>query len=84
MHDDIKYGEIKTKKNIFPKDAKEIINKGTVRILVSQCPVSLRTKEILSEGNIILYDDVEPNEVYKLREIIKERLLEKQESEKRE
>ena len=33
MDDDIKYGEVKTRKNLFPKDAREIVDKGTVGII---------------------------------------------------
>lgn len=81
---DKKYGEVKTRKNIFPNDAREIVNKGTVGILISQCKVSPKTKNILSEANITLYENVEPNEVDEIREKIKEELKEKQESEERE
>lgn len=77
-----KYGEIKTRKNIFPKDARDIVKKNNVGILISQCKVSEKTKEILSEANVILYEEVEPNEINQLREIIKEKQKEKKEHEK--
>lgn len=79
-----KYGEVKTRKNIFPQDAREIVNKGSIGILISQCKVSEKTKEILSEGNITLYENVESKEVDQIREKIKEKLVEKQESERKE
>jgi len=47
-----KYGEVKTRKNIFPNDAREIVKKGTIGILISQCPVSEKTKGILAEVSI--------------------------------
>lgn len=77
-----KYGEVKTRKNIFPKDAREIVDKGTVGILISQCLVSEKTKAILDEAHIILYENVEPSEIEELREKIKEKLVEKREQEK--
>ncbi|MGB4661110.1 MAG: hypothetical protein WBI07_18205 [Mobilitalea sp.] len=79
---DNKYGEVKTRRNIFPKDAREIADKGTVGILISQCSVSDKTKAVLSEGNITLYENVEPSEVDQIRETVKEKLKEKQENEK--
>lgn len=82
MDDDIKYGEVKTRKNLFPKDAREIVNKGRVGIIISQCQVSDKTKAILDESNVTLYENVEPNEVNQLMEIVKERQKEKQENEK--
>lgn len=77
-----KYGEVKTRKNIFPKDARELVDKGTVGILISQCSVSDKTKAILTEGEITLYENVEPSEIDQIRENIKEKLAEKQEKEK--
>lgn len=79
-----KYGEVKTRKNIFPKDAKEIVDKKTVGILISQCPVSEKTKAILNEAHVTLYENVEPTEIEQLREKIKEKLDEKREQEERE
>lgn len=78
---DIKYGEIKTRKNIFPKDARELVEKDAVGILISQCSVSSKTKDILSNGNITLYENVEADEVEKIREIVAEKLKEKLETE---
>ena len=51
-----KYGEVKTKKNLFPGEAKKIANKGTVGIIVSQCKVTEKTKSILDEAEIVLYE----------------------------
>lgn len=80
-----RYGEIKTKKNFFPNDARDLVKKGRVGILVSQCKVSKSTKEILSQGNITLYEGVESEKVNEIREKIKEKLeKEKQEKENRE
>lgn len=77
-----KYGEVKTRKNIFPKDAREIVDKGTIGILISQCSVSDKTKSILDEAHVTLYENVEPNEIDQLREKIKEKINEKREKEK--
>lgn len=77
-----KYGEVKTRKNIFPKDAREIVDKGTVGILISQCPVSEKTKGILDEAHVTLYENVEPIEIEEFREKIKEKVMEKREQEK--
>ena len=76
------YGEIKVRKNISPNDAKKIIEKGTIKILVTQNLVSPKTKEILTEGDITLYEGVEPNEVNKIREKLKEKTREKIEYER--
>lgn len=78
---EIKFGEVKTRKNIFPNDARKMVEKGTIRILISQCEVSDKTKEILSNGQITLYENVEPHEVEKIKEIVKERIKEKLEKE---
>ena len=64
------YGEIKVKKNIFPNDAKKIVEKGTIKILVTQNLVSSKTKKILTEGEVTLYEGVEPNEVNKISIIL--------------
>ena len=72
-----KYGEVKTRKNIFPNDAREIVKKGTIGILISQCPVSEKTKGILAEAHVTLYENVESTEIEEFREKIKEELVEK-------
>ncbi|WP_047795022.1 hypothetical protein [Exiguobacterium sp. JLM-2] len=82
MNEEIKYGEIKVRKNIFPRDARKLVKKESVGILLSQCKVSDKTKAILDEKNIVLYEGVEPNEVVKLKEEIKELLHEKNENER--
>ena len=76
------YGEIKVKKNIFPNDAKKIVEKGTIKILVTQNLVSSKTKKILTEGEVTLYEGVEQNEVNKIREKLKEKIREKMEYER--
>lgn len=82
MAKDKKYGEVKTKKNFFPGDAKELVEKGNVGILITQCSVSDKTKNILSQGHVTLYEKVEPSEIDQLRETVKEKLKEKKEKEK--
>jgi hypothetical protein len=80
MNDD-KYGEVKVRKNIFPSDAKKIAEKGDVGILITQCKLSKKTKDILDETNITLYEGVEPILVEQLREQIAK---EKESKEKKE
>lgn len=53
-----KFGEIKTRKNLFPKDARQIVDRGTVGIVISQCKVSNKTKNILDNAEITLYEGV--------------------------
>ena len=76
-----KFGEIKTRKNIFPSQAKEIIDKGTIDILIIQAKASQKTKDILDEGGVTLYEGVEPSEVERLREVVKEELESKEKKE---
>ena len=76
-----KYGEIKTRKTFRPSDARELVEKNTLGILISQCKVSDKTKEILSEGQITLYEGVEPEKVEEIRERVKEK--EKQQKERK-
>jgi len=76
-----KYGEVKTKKNIFPKQARELADKGTIGILLIQAKASKKTKEILSEANITLYEGLEPKEIDKIRETVTKELKEKEKKE---
>lgn len=76
--EDKKYGEVKTRKNIFPKQAQELVNKETIGILLIQAIASPKTKKILDEGNIILYEGIEPKEIDKIRENIAKELKEKE------
>ena len=82
MKDDEEYGEVKTRKNIFPKQAKELVKKGSIGILLIQAKASDKTKEILTEGNIILYEGIEPKEIEKIRETVSKELKEKEKREK--
>lgn len=71
-----RYGEIKTLKNIFPKKAAELVNKGTIGILISECKMSKKTKDILIQGGITVYEGVDKEAI--------ENTLEKLEREKKE
>ncbi|WP_229620717.1 hypothetical protein [Vibrio parahaemolyticus] len=73
-----KFGEIKTRKNIFPSQARDIISKGTIDILIIQAKASQKTKDILDEGGVTLYEGVEPSEVERLREVVKKELESKE------
>ncbi|WP_028304606.1 hypothetical protein [Oceanospirillum maris] len=76
-----KFGEIKTRKNIFPSQARDIIGKGTIDILIIQAKASQKTKDILDEGGVTLYEGVEPSEVERLREVVREELESKEKKE---
>lgn len=71
MSNTLGYGEIKSKKNIFPSEARKIAEKGCVGILVTQAPVSKKTKAILDDANITLYEGVTPELVNRVREEVK-------------
>ena len=77
MENDKRYGEIKTGKNIFPGTARKIIEKGTIDIVISCNPLSKKTKEILLEGKITVYENVDKE----TQEKIKEKLTENKEKE---
>lgn len=62
------FGEIKTRKNIFPGQARDIVEKGTIDILIIQAKASPKTKAVLDDDGITLYECVEPNEIDRLRE----------------
>jgi phosphoribosylanthranilate isomerase len=71
MKNAVKYGEIKSKRNIFPGEAKKIADKGNVGILIVQAAVSERTKSILADAGITLYETVRPDEVNQIRKRVK-------------
>lgn len=73
-----KYGEVKTKKNLFPGEAKKIANKGTVGIIVSQCKVTEKTKSILDEAEIVLYEGLENEKVEELLKELENENIEKE------
>lgn len=73
-----KFGEIKTRKNLFPKDARQIVDRGTVGIVISQCKVSKKTKNILDNAEITLYEGVEAEKVEKLLENLENENKEKE------
>lgn len=62
------FGEVKARKNIFPAQAREIVKKGTVDILLIQAIATPKTKEILKGGGVTLYEGIEPNEVNQILE----------------
>lgn len=76
-----KFGEIKTRKNIFPSQARDIIQKGTIDILIIQAKASQKTKDILDKGGVTLYEGLEPSEVERLREVVKKELETKEKKE---
>ena len=67
--DNKKYGEVKTRKNIYPKNAKEIVKKGFVGIVVLENEPSQKTIDIFSQNNITVFAGVD-------RELVKEKLKE--------
>lgn len=76
-----KFGEIKTRKNIFPSQVEKIIETGTVDILIIQAKASQKTKDKLTKNGISLYEGVEPIEVDRLREVIAKELESKEKKE---
>lgn len=72
MKNAVKYGEIKSKKNIYPGEAKKIADKGDVGILIVQTTTSERTKSILDDAGVTLYENVKPDEVNRIRKRVKE------------
>lgn len=76
-----KFGEIKTRRNIFPSQVEKIIKTGTVDILIIQAKASQKTKDKLTNNGITLYEGVEPSEVVRLREVIAKELESKEKKE---
>ncbi|MCE1974192.1 MULTISPECIES: hypothetical protein [Enterobacter] len=76
-----KFGEIKTRRNIFPSQVEKIIETGTVDILIIQAKASQKTKDKLTKNGITLYEGVEPSEVDRLREVIAKELESKEKKE---
>lgn len=76
-----RYGEVKTRKNIFPKQAQELADK-TIGILLIQAKASDKTKKILDEASITLYEGLEPNEIDKVRESVAKELEKEEKKEK--
>lgn len=72
------FGEVKTKKNLYPSEAKKIVEKGTVGIIISQCKVSNKTKQILDDGEIVLYEGVEAEKVEQLLETLEKENIDKE------
>ncbi len=68
------FGEVKTRKNIFPSQAQDIVDKGSVGILIIQAIASHKTKAILDKGGVTLYEGVEPGEVEHIRETVAKEL----------
>ncbi|RGE39031.1 hypothetical protein DZC30_22425 [Comamonas testosteroni] len=64
------FGEVKTRKNIFPSQAQDIVDKGSIDILIIQAIASPKTKDILDKGGVTLYEGVEPGEVERMRECV--------------
>lgn len=76
-----RFGEVRTRKKMFPSDAKELADRGSLGIVISQCKVSQKTKDILDGANITLYEGVEPELVEKIREQIHEKEQKEKEKE---
>lgn len=72
------FGEVKTKKNLFPSEAQKIVDKGTVGIIISQCKVSNKTKSVLDNAGIVIYEGVEAEKVEELLEQLEMENIEKE------
>lgn len=55
-----------------------MVGKGTIGIIISQCKVSNKTKSILDEGGITLYEGLEAEKVEVLLEEIEKEIIEKE------
>ena len=75
-----KHGEVRCRKNMFPNEAKKIVERGSVGIVITQSKPSNKTKNILTDAGIVLYEGVEAEKI----EEIKERLIKEKEQSSKE
>lgn len=71
-----RFGEVKAKKNIYPKEAKKYADSGKVGIMLVQSKPSPKTKRILRDANITLYEGLEPSEVEEKIKELEEKIKE--------
>lgn len=76
---DERYGEVKFRKRIGPAIAKEIVEKGSIDIVVTTGKISEKTRGIFEEGGITVYNPSKE----KVYEVL-EKLNEKKNEEKKE
>lgn len=75
-----KYGEVRCRKNMFPNEARKIAERGGVGIVITQSKPSEKTKNILHNAGITIYEGVEAEKI----EQIKEKLLKEKENSNKE
>lgn len=66
------YGEIKTRKNFYPANAEELVKKGKVSMLFVSCRLSDKTKNILKNGKITVYEGIPEDVVENVNKKLKE------------
>lgn len=76
------FGEVKVKKYLFPADARDIVERQSgVTIVIVQTIPSQKTKDILTSGGVTLYENIQPEQVDRIRNILRDNATELQESE---
>lgn len=77
-----KYGEVKVRKNIYPKQAQEIVDKGFVGIVLLESEPSQKTIDVFTNANVTVFADLEHEYVKEKKKEIDSRILEKNKAEK--
>lgn len=77
-----KYGEVKVRKNIYPKQAQEIVDKGFVGIVLLENELSQKTIDIFTNANVTVFAGLEHEYVKEKKKEIDSRILEKNKIEK--
>lgn len=77
-----KYGEVKVRKNIYPKQAQEIVDKGFVGIVLLENELSQKTIDIFTNANVTVFAGLEHEYVKEKKKEIDSRILEKNKVEK--
>jgi hypothetical protein len=63
-----KYGEVRCRKNMFPNEARKIAERGCVGIVITQSIPSEKTKNVLHDGGIVIYEGVEAEKIEQIKE----------------
>lgn len=77
-----KYGEVKVRKNIYPKQAQEIVDKGFVGIVLLENEPSQKTIDVFTNANVTVFAGLEHEYVKEKKKEIDSRILEKNKAEK--
>lgn len=77
-----KYGEVKVRKNIYPRQAQEIVDKGFVGIVLLENEPSQKTIDVFTNANVTVFAGLEREYVKEKMKEIDSRILEKNKAEK--